>query len=356
MSDHPYASLPDEAFWSRSVASVASSEVDPVGKFDLKIDAETKVATAGSCFAQHISRSLRRAGFNYFVVEPGHPLLPEATREAHNYGVFSCRYGNIYTARQLLQLIYRAYGRFSPEEDTWVKAPDIVLDPFRPRVQPGGFISEAEMRADRAQHLAAVRRMFETLDVFVFTLGLTECWRSRSDGAVFPVCPGVEAGEFDPEKHEFYNQPVEDVVADLVQFRQLLRKVNPGAQMILTVSPVPLIATAEPNQQVLSATTYSKSVLRVAAETLRRRFDDVHYFPAYEVITGAFNRGAYYAADLRNVLEDGVEHVMKLFMLHATTAGAVAQSPANAAAVGDYLALAERLIEVECDEVALDSR
>jgi hypothetical protein len=356
MSDHPYVSLPDEAFWSRSVASVAASEVDPVGKFDLKIDAATKVATAGSCFAQHIARHLRGAGFNYFVAEPGHPLLPDATREAHNYGVFSCRYGNIYTARQLLQLFYRAYGRFSPEEDIWTKAPDIVLDPFRPRAQPGGFLSEAEMRADRAQHLAAVRTMFENLDVFVFTLGLTECWRSTSDGAVFPLCPGVEGGEFDPAKHEFYNQPVEDVIGDLVQFRQLLRKTNPKAQIILTVSPVPLIATAEPDEQVLSATTYSKSVLRVAAETLRRRFDDVHYFPAYEVITGAFSRGAYYAADLRNVVEDGVEHVMRLFMRHATTAGAVGQSPASAAVIADYLKLAERLIEVECDEVALDSR
>jgi hypothetical protein len=356
MTDHPYSSLPDEAFWSSSVASVPASEVDPVGRFALRIDAETKVATAGSCFAQHIARHLRDGGFNHFVPEPGHPLLDEATRQAHNYSLFSCRYGNIYTTRQLLQLMKRAYARFSPQEDVWVKAPDVVLDPFRPRVQPGGFISEAEMRADRAQHLAAVRRMFETLDVFVFTLGLTECWRSRVDGAVFPLCPGVVGGEFDSDKHEFYNQPLEDVVADLVEFRQLLRKANPGAQMILTVSPVPLIATAEPGEQVLSATTYSKSALRVAAETLRRRFNDVHYFPSYEVITGAFNRGAYFAADLRNVVEDGVEHVMKLFMRHVTQGGAMAVDRSETVAPSDYLALAERLIDIECDEVALESR
>jgi hypothetical protein len=356
MTDHPYTALPDAAFWSRSVASIPRGEVDPVGEFDLRIDAKTKVATAGSCFAQHIARHLREAGFNYFVPESGHPLLDQATREAHNYGVFSCRYGNIYTARQLLQLIKRAYGRFSPEEDLWVKGPEAVLDPFRPRVQPGGFISEAEMRADRAQHLAAVRRMFETLDVFVFTLGLTECWRSRVDGAVFPLCPGVEGGEFDAEKHEFYNQPVEDVVADLVEFRQLLRKANPAAQTILTVSPVPLIATAQPGEQVLSATTYSKSVLRVAAEMLRRRFDDVHYFPSYEVITGAFNRGAYFAADLRNVVEVGVDHVMKLFMRHVTGGSPMAVNRNEAGEVSDYLALAERFIDVECDEVALESR
>ena len=213
------------------------------------------------------------------------------------------------------------------------------------------------MRLDRAQHLAAVRRMFEELDVFVFTLGLTECWRARSDGAVFPLCPGVEGGQFDPERHEFYNQPVDEAISDLVAFREALMAVNPGAQIIYTVSPVPLVATAEPGAHVLSATSYSKSVLRVAAETMRQRFANVHYFPSYEIITGAFNRGAYYATDLRNVIEDGVSHVMRLFMQHAAgTEIPPGAKRAPDASATDHLTAAQRLVEVECDEVSLDVR
>jgi hypothetical protein len=193
------------------------------------------------------------------------------------------------------------------------------------------------------------------LDVFVFTLGLTECWRSREDGAVFPVCPGVEGGTFDPARYEFYNQPVEDVIADLTAFRHGLHSVNPGAQIIFTVSPVPLVATAEPGAHVLSATTYSKSVLRVAAESMRHKFPNVHYFPSYEIVTGAFNRGAYYAPDLRNVVEAGVAHVMRLFMAHAT-GGAEASSTKREPLPeeDEHLAAASRLVEVECDEIALD--
>ena len=357
MTRHPYQSLPDKAFWRKAVASFPAGEVDPVGHFGLRIGPETKVATAGSCFAQHIARHLRDSGYNYFVAEPGHPILPQKVREANNYGLYSCRYGNIYTARQLLQLIERAYGRFKPREDIWADAPDLVRDPFRPTVQPGSFISEDEMRRDRAQHLAAVRRMFHELDVFVFTLGLTECWRSREDGAVFPLCPGVEGGKFDREKHEFYNQPVDDVVGDLTAFIGFLRKVNPAAQVVFTVSPVPLMATAEPDAHVLTATTYSKSVLRVAADVMRQRFENVHYFPSYEIVTGAFNRGAYYAADLRNVVEDGVSHVMRLFMQHA----AGVKQPIERSTDGDggesnYLVATQRLVDVECDEVLLDAR
>ena len=367
MPDHPYKSLPDHAFWRRSVAAPAMGEVDPVVNFGAKIDRQTKVATAGSCFAQHIARYLKQSGYNYYVTEPGHPVLPENVRSANNYGLFSARYGNIYTARQLLQLFQRAYGLFRPVDDCWKLKPDVYVDPFRPTAQPGGFISETEMRLDREQHLACVRKMFEALDVFVFTLGLTECWASRADGAVFPVCPGVEGGEFNKARHLFVNETVDDVVGEMSSFLLHLARVNPRAQVILTVSPVPLAATARRDQHVLVATTYSKSVLRVAAEMLVSRFPHVHYFPSYEIITGSFSRGSYYADDLRNVVENGVSHVMGLFMKHATTetkqagSGASRVSPrpspkvqVEAVPSQDHHALAAKLVEVECDEAGLD--
>ncbi len=291
------------------------------------------------------------------MAEAGHPNLSAAIRARNGYGLFSARYGNMYTARQLLQTFDRAYGRDTPVEPAWTNAHGGVVDPFRPTVQPGAFISVDEMLADRALHLAAVRRMFEQLDVFVFTLGLTECWRSRLDGAVFPICPGVEAGAFDDERYEFYNQSVDDVVQDMSQFVEGLRRINPAARVILTVSPVPLVATASPGAHVLAATTYSKSVLRVSADILARRFDAVHYFPSYEIITGAFNRGAYFAPDLRNVLEAGVSHVMRVFLAH-TTGTAPLPSPAAAAPSpspeSEFAKASAALIEVECDETALD--
>jgi hypothetical protein len=362
MADHPYRSAPSHTSWRRAVSRPAAEDVDPVVKFDVAIGPNTRVATAGSCFAQHIARHLKESGFNYYVVEPGHPVLPESVRLANNYGLFSARYGNIYTARQLLQLFERAYGLFKPAEDCWRAGEDVFLDPFRPSAQPGGFISEKEMRIDREQHLACVRKMFETLDVFVFTLGLTECWVSTADGAVFPICPGVEGGDFDPARHSFVNETVDDVVDEMSSFLMHLARVNPGAQVILTVSPVPLAATARRDQHVLAATTYSKSVLRVGAEVLASRFQHVHYFPSYEIITGAFSRGAYYADDLRNVLENGVSQVMRLFMKHAAGAsdsappGPLESPPEDQSQdpTGSQHALAAELVQVECDEAALD--
>jgi len=97
-------------------------------------------------------------------------------------------------------------------------------------------------------------------------------------------------------------------------------------------------------------------VLRVAAEQLRKSHGHVHYFPSYEVISGHYTRGAYYADDLRSVVEEGVTHVMRLFLQHAT-AGGVTVAPAQAAAEpqeDSHTRMAREFVEVECDEVALD--
>lgn len=326
---HPYEGIGAYARWDRGVATVPMADVDPVVRFPLKITPDQRVVTVGSCFAQHISRYLKAAGFNYLVTEPGHPLLPPAVRDAFNYGVYSARFGNVYTSRQLEQLFRRAFGMLAPVDEAWERPDGRLVDPFRPTIQSGGFHTREELDADRRQHLAAVRRAFESLDVLVFTLGLTECWRAVSDGSVFPLVPGVAGGTYDPGRYAFTNLGVDDVVRDVTGFVHGLRAVNPSATVVLTVSPVPLNATAE-DRHVLVSTAYSKAVLRVASETLATTLPDVHYFPAYEVVTGSFSRGQYFSDDLRSVTELGVEHVMSLFFRHATTADGLRRDAAVA--------------------------
>lgn len=354
MSQHPYGALPAGAFWRRAVAEVPPAEVDPVAAAPFRIGRGDRVATAGSCFAQHIARHLRDAGFRFLVTETPHPVVARQDVERFGYGLFTARYGNLYTSRQLLQLFQRAYGTFTPRDDAWTEPDGRLIDPFRPAIQPGGFLSAAEQRADRQHHFACVREAFETLDVLVFTLGLTECWVSRDDGAAYPLCPGVSGGRFDPARHAFVNLTVADVVADMTAFLGLLRSVNPGARVVLTVSPVPLAATYG-GQHVLAATTYSKAVLRVAAETLAREAPDVAYFPSFEIITGAPSRGAYFAEDCRSVTEAGVAHVMRCFMRHFAEADAAVLAPSPPAEDAHTQAM-ERLVRVACEEEALDRR
>ncbi|MCE3270650.1 MAG: hypothetical protein K0S57_1047 [Ramlibacter sp.] len=348
---HPYKGLPDAAFWRESVASVPAASLDPVRQVPFGIGKTDKVATAGSCFAQHISKRLRKGGFHFLVTEQATGAT-EGDAQARGFYDFSARYGNVYTSRQLVQLFDRAFGYFTPVEDHWTLEGGRVCDPFRPRIEPEGFASVEELRADRQRHLQAVRRMFEELDVFVFTLGLTECWYSKLDGAAYPIAPGVSGGEFDAARHAFVNLTVDDITRDLHVFIEKLRLVNPGARIILTVSPVPLAATYS-EEHVLVATTYSKSVLRVAAEMTERAHQGVLYFPSYEIITGAYSRGNYFAKDLRSVTDEGVSHVMQVFMNRMIADAAPAAGAPDPNAMLDEI---DDLADAVCDEALLARR
>lgn len=346
---HPYSDLPDHAFWRRSIARPAPSEVDPVVRPKFLISRTDKVATAGSCFAQHIAKRLAASGFSYLVTEDAHPMATPHQRQIFNYGTYTARYGNIYTTRQLLQLVKRAYGEWQPADDHWIEADGSVIDPYRPEIQPGGFSSAAELRLDRQQHFKAVRDAVEQADVFVFTLGLTEVWINRTDGAAYPVVPGAAAGAFDPEMHIFVNLTVSEVVSDLQEAIAFMRARNPDLRFILTVSPVPLLATAL-DRSVLVSTCYSKSVLRVAAEMVSQIDEGIAYFPSYEVITGNYGND-YYAEDRRQVTDIGVSHVMRLFLKHYAD-GADVEQPT--VAPPERRNLASEAAAVVCEEEALD--
>lgn len=194
--------------------------------------------------------------------------------------------------------------------------------------------------------------MLEECDLFVFTMGLTECWINTTDGAAYPLCPGTVAGQFDPEIHTMVNLTVADVVADMTAFIDRFSTLNPTGKILLTVSPVALVATAT-DDHVLTATVYSKSVLRAAAGELTRKYDNVHYLPSYEIITGAFNRGEYFAEDCRDVTEAGVNHVMRLFFKHVANVDIGSAPPVPRE--NDILREARKVVKAMCDEENLDA-
>jgi hypothetical protein len=163
------------------------------------------------------------------------------------------------------------------------------------------------------------------------------------------------AGTFDRKHHECVNFTAAEVAVDLGSFVTELRAINPHVRVILTVSPVPLVATATPHH-VLAANMYSKAALRVAADAATREHPDVHYFPAYEIVVGPHAPADFFEADRRSVAKHGVDTVMAAFLAHCERGGGRVTDPAgqpssNPGAVQD---LSRRIIDEECEEAALD--
>ena len=314
MRESPYRGLPEAAFWKRAVTGRRPSELQDLYQKKFEIVAGDRIATAGSCFAQHISRELRLGGYNVLDLEPAAVTVPSDVAQSAGYGVYSCRYGNIYYVAQLRQLFREAMGLEKPELPVWVSG-SRFYDAQRPAVEPSGLASPDEVLLHREHHLGRVREMIQTMSVMVFTLGLTEAWIHTSSGTVYPTAPGTVAGDFDPRAFSFRNFDYPQILSDFEDVIRLVDEINPGVRDLLTVSPVALAATAT-GGHVLPATIYSKSVLRAVAGRLSELYPHVAYFPSYEIITGQASGNAFYDASGREVTSEGVQTVMRHFSQH----------------------------------------
>ncbi|MFY0311855.1 GSCFA domain-containing protein [Leisingera sp. D0M16] len=308
---NPYSSLPSKSFWRPSVAEKCFLEIEGLWSPKFRIRPSHKVSTYGSCFAQHIGRALRERGFNWFLTEEAPKGLSQESAAEYNYGIFSSRTGNIYTTSLLLQWLQWAFGEAEAPAEIWEQA-GRFYDPFRPAIEPGGFASKEELLRSRQEVLRSLRRSVSEADVFVFTLGLTERWLNQSHGYEYPMCPGTTAGTFDGAKHVFDNMDYKTVLTALRAAIAICRKANPKLQILLTVSPVPLTATAS-GKHVLVASSQSKSILRAVAGKLSDNQRCIDYFPSYEIITSPPFRGAFFEPNQRSVARQGVAFVMDSF-------------------------------------------
>lgn len=315
MSSNPYYALPKRQFWHSAVVEdhVLKTTNFWRKKYDISLD--DRIASAGSCFAQHISRRLLKSGYNFIDLEPPPKALPINFQNRFGYSTYSARYGNIYTAAQLLELAEEAFGFRASLDYSWEKDGKF-FDPLRPNVDPNGLSSHDEVVFHRRYHLTQVRNLLESCDLFVFTLGLTEAWVCQRSGRALPTAPGTIAGDYNSELYKFKNYTHSAIKNDFMRFMELVWSVQKSrrCKFLLTVSPVPLTATATDNH-VLVATSYSKSTLRSVAGELYDEYSEVDYYPSYEIISSPWSRGIFYEPNMRGISSAGVDAAMRVFFL-----------------------------------------
>ncbi len=347
LEKNPYMNLEKRAFWRTAIADRSMFSIDELWKPKFKITPESAVSTYGSCFAQHIGKSLRKRGYNWLITENAPQDLSEKSAAELNYGIFSSRTANIYTASLLLQWISWASGEAETPDEIW-ESEGRFYDPFRPAIENGGFENQEEMVSLRNHTISLFRDSIVKADFFVFTMGLTESWFNKA-GYEYPMCPGTAAGSFDPNQHQFLNQDYSFILDKMSTALDAAKCLNPDLRFILTVSPVPLTATNSGNH-VLAATMESKSILRAVAGYLARTRTDTDYFPSYEIINGPPFGAIFFEPNKRNVHPSGVEFVMNSFFSAIGAAQKIQKTKLSAELVKPNADL-----DVGCEEAMLEA-
>lgn len=343
MARSPYSGRPQRAFWRGAVAGAGPFPQD-IYQPRFPVTHTTRVFTAGSCFAQHVGAAMKSAGIAVIDTEPARRGLPEQTARRFGYGVYAARFGNLYTLRQFRQLIEEVSGTFTPACPIWNRD-GRYWDALRPGVEPEGLSSPDLVSEMRAEHLAKLAEALQQADVMVFTLGLTEAWKHIASGTVYPTAPGTIAGDYDPDVFRFVNFGVAEMLADFAALDDTLTQINPNLKWLLTVSPVPLAATAS-NDHVLTATMRSKAALRVVCDMLRDTYDRVDYFPSYEMVMSPAHERSPFAEDLRSVRPEIVQEIMRVFLgAHGLSAPAMPEDAKPTFDTEDEAVCEEALLE-----------
>ncbi len=293
---------PNAVFWPNpthpTLARPLIGAVPHAGNIPL-VNKSTPIGSAGSCFASEIAYYLQRGGYNYVVTEsdPRDGELPGS----------SARWGIIFNTPSIQQLAEKAFGlRDLPCLIEHRVDHDYFQDPYRENI---GFDSIDELEANRAAHITACRQAFEKMEVFVVTLGLNECWEFIPDGSVISRGPKT-SHHFALFRHRVLS--VDENLACLQRFLDVVRLHNPDLKLVITVSPVPLLATGlAEDTHVISANGHSKAVLRTVAEEFRRRNDGVYYFPSYEMVGYCLDNP--WEDDTRHVTRAAVDQIMTAF-------------------------------------------
>ena len=133
------------------------------------------------------------------------------------------------------------------------------------------------------------------------------------------------------------------------KFVKVLRRIRGGRsfKIILTVSPVPLTATAS-GCHVLTSTVYSKSTLRAIAGLWSDK-PFVDYFPSYELVTNPRMHSTLFADNLRSVRDETVEIVMKhFFKEHPVVQGEEGSSTSSRLSVTSEE-------DIQCEEALIEA-
>jgi hypothetical protein len=272
-----------------------------------KFRPDDKLFAIGSCFARGIEKALLGRKMDVLSAAPEFASLQTINDKVTGLG-FTNKYNTFSIYNELLWAL-DPEAEF-PRESIVDVANGYVVDPH---INPTLPLANAAETWRRRELIQMVNRRASECRVIIVTLGLIEVWRDTKADTFVNSTPFFDLLNIYPERYEFHVTDFTQNLTNLERVHTLLSRFgHPQLEIVVTVSPVPLMATFS-NQDVVVANTYSKSLLRTVAQHWAAAHENVHYFPSYEIVLNS-ERAHAWAEDLRHVKPAVTNHIMELFL------------------------------------------
>lgn len=230
----------------------------------------------GSCFADEVGGICRGLGFDAMVNPFGVLYNPSSIALA----LKRLSTGTPFTHEDVIQVGDGFYCTFSHNTTFW---------------NP----SEKELLATVNQALEKAHEHYKKSKWIVVSLGTSWVFRHKTTGDVVANCHKLPSNQFD---RQFFT---------IGQSTHCLTEMFRGSfdkHFIFTVSPLRHLKDGLHENQL------SKAALLLAVDEVCARFDNAHYFPAYEILMDELRDYRFYKEDMIHPTEQAVRYIWERFV------------------------------------------
>lgn len=243
-----------------------------------KLTLHRPLLVLGSCFSEHIGNRLKAMKLPVVLNPTGVLYNPFSIANA----LVAVAEGRTYTADDLFF--------FSGEWHSWDHHSVFSSD------------DKEVCLAQINRSIQMAHRQLRHDTVLFLTFGTAYVYRLRENGRVVANCHKF------PERNFLRRRlTVEEIVQCYDRLIDDLQKRCPGISIVFTVSPIRHWKDGAHENQL------SKSVLLLAVDELKHRYDCVRYFPSYEIVMDELRDYRFYADDMLHVAPLAIDYIWEKF-------------------------------------------
>ncbi|WP_338814139.1 GSCFA domain-containing protein [Bernardetia sp. Wsw4-3y2] len=264
------------------------TELHPIS-LQKKINLSNKIVTMGSCFSENIGQKLLQNKFETLINPFGvifNPLsviqLLEWIIEEKNGDVLMDNLENFYIQHDEVWYNYHLHSKIASQDKEELK-PIVKLK----AKQTFEFLEKA--------------------DTIILTFGTAFMYELLGENGNNKI----PISNCHKQPKNLFNKKLIDLEIAKVKFEHFIKKINlfgeKEKQIIITVSPVRHL------KEGLVENSVSKSILRVLAHFLTEKFENVNYFPSYELVLDDLRDYRFYESDLLHPNAQAIEYIWRKF-------------------------------------------
>lgn len=162
--------------------------------------------------------------------------------------------------------------------------------------------TQHQLKIQLVATMEEVKRQIATLDTLIITLGTSFVYQLKGTPSYLANCHKMPSNLFERDLLS-----VKDICKGFSTAYKALKEQNPRLRIVLTVSPVRHTKDGIPENQV------SKAILRAACHYLISDYQDVEYFPAYELMMDDLRDYRFYKTDMIHPNEVAEQYIYEHF-------------------------------------------